>query len=246
MHIPDYKLKPLLGCPLVTYQKRVIIPKSLREDLVDWYHQNLGHPDPERQFKTMHQILYWLSMESHRLGNVSPAKAHSGKPDNGLLPPRTLKTVNPWDIVHVDLIGPYKNNGYDITMIDQATRWLEVGIQPDEDSQTTAESLIWICRKSRPRKVIYDQGPEFTGNKFPGLLRSYGIRAKPVISKNPQANTICERVHLEILNVIRCYEDVDWTKAVHNAAFAVLASNHSILNAPPGQLTFDQDMISRQ
>ncbi|POM74151.1 LOW QUALITY PROTEIN: Pol protein [Phytophthora palmivora] len=243
MHTPDYKLKPLLGCPLVTYQKRVIIPKSLREDLVDWYHQNLGHPDPERQFKTMHQILYWLSMESHRLGNVSPTKAHSGKQDYGLLPPRTLKTVNPWDIVHVDLIGPYKNNGYDITMIDQATRWLEVGIQPDEDSRTTAESLIVSGSVGNLAHAKLSTIKDLNSQVINSPAQ---LRAKPVISKNPQANAICERVHLEILNVIRCYEDVDWTKAVHNAAFAVRASNHSILNVPPGQLTFDQDMISRQ
>ncbi|POM79703.1 Pol protein [Phytophthora palmivora] len=202
----------------------------------------------------MRQVLYWPGMEGFINAQIKKclvckrSKVHGGKQDYGLLPPRSLKTVNPWDIVHVDLIGPYEGSGYGITMIDQATRWLEVGIQSDKESLTTAESFDreWLCRYPRPRKVVYDQGPEFTGNEFQELLRSYGIKSKPITSKNPQANAICERIHSEILNVIRCYEGVYWTKAIHYAAFAVRASYHSILNASPGQLIFGQDMISRQ
>jgi hypothetical protein len=248
---PDYQLMPLLGCTLVAYKKRVVLPESLRDDMIDWYHQNLGHPASERQFKTMRHTFYWPGMETSiaaftkKCLTCKRAKVHGGKQDYGLLSPRALKTVNPFDTVHVDLIGPYDNGSYGITMIDQATRWLEVGIQPDKLSLTTAESFDreWLCRYPRPREVVHDQGPEFTGEE---LLRSYGIKAKPITSKNPQANAICERVHLEILNVIRCHEKVDWKKSIHYAAFAVRASYHSILNASPGQIIFGQDMISRQ
>ncbi|GMF14413.1 unnamed protein product [Phytophthora fragariaefolia] len=41
---PDYQLVPLLGCTLVAYQKRVIVPDTLRDDMIAWYRQNLGHP----------------------------------------------------------------------------------------------------------------------------------------------------------------------------------------------------------
>ena len=89
-------------------------------------------------------------------------------------------------------------------------------------------------------------GTEFTGEGFQELLRSYGIKSKPITSKNPQANATFQRVHLEILNVIQSHEDAEWTKVIHYAAFAIRASYHSILNASPGQLLFGQDMISRQ
>lgn len=55
---PDYQLIPLLGCALVAYQKRVIVPESLRNDPISWYHQNLGHPASERQLKTMKHTFY--------------------------------------------------------------------------------------------------------------------------------------------------------------------------------------------
>ncbi|KAJ0408806.1 hypothetical protein P43SY_000702 [Pythium insidiosum] len=204
---PDYKLIPFFGCTLVTHQGRVLVPNSLRADLVDWYHQNLGHAGSERQYKTMRSTFFWPGMEASI----------------------TTHTVNPWDVVHVDLMGPYDDGFYAITMIDQATRWLEIGIQPDKLSKTTAE--------------CFDQ---FTAHEFQELLQSYAIKSKPITAKNPQANAICERVHLELMNVIRCHEDVDWKKALHYAAFAVRASYHGILNASPGQIVFGQDMISRQ
>eukprot|EP00644_Phytophthora_capsici_P004502 jgi/Phyca11/110991/e_gw1.19.664.1 len=250
---PDYQLVPLLGCNLVAYHRRVVIPDALRVDLISWYHQNLGHPASERQFKTMRHTFYWPSMEStiakfvKKCITCKRAKVHGGKQDYGHLPPRTMASVDPFDVVHIDLIGPY-DGFYGVTMIDHATRWLEVAVQPNKDALTTAESFDreWLCRYPRPRRVIHDQGPEFTGEEFQELLRSYGIKAKPTSTKNPQANAICERVHLEIMNVVRCHEGADWKKVIYYAAFAVRASYHSILNASPGQLIFGQDMISRQ
>ena len=35
----------LLGCTLVTYHKRFIVPATLRDDLMHWYHESLRHPE---------------------------------------------------------------------------------------------------------------------------------------------------------------------------------------------------------
>ncbi|POM60314.1 Gag-pol fusion protein [Phytophthora palmivora] len=120
------------------------------------------------------------------------AKLHGGKQDYGLLSPRTMKTVNPFDVVHVDLVGPYEGQGYGITMIDQASRRLEVGVLPNKDSLTTAESFD----------------------------RNQAIRVK-----NPQVNAICERVLLEIGNVLGCNEGADWRNVIYYAAFANMISH---------------------
>ena len=110
---PDYQLLPLLGCTLVAYEKRVVVPDTLREDMIAWYHQNLGHPASDRQYKTMRPTFYWPSMSSsierfiRNSVTCKRAKLHGGKQQYGLLPPRTLQSANPFDMVHVDLIGHY-------------------------------------------------------------------------------------------------------------------------------------------
>eukprot|EP00644_Phytophthora_capsici_P005064 jgi/Phyca11/96193/e_gw1.1.1685.1 len=78
------------------------------------------------------------------------------------------------------------------------------------------------------------------------MLLSYGIKPKPVSSKNPQANAVCERVHLVLGNCIRCYPNSDWRKVIQYAAFAVRASYHTILGTTPAHLVFGQDLITRQ
>jgi hypothetical protein len=35
----------------------------------------------------------------------------------------------------------------------------------------------WLCRYPRPRRVMFDNGTEFTGGEFKELLDSYGIKA---------------------------------------------------------------------
>ncbi|POM69427.1 Hypothetical protein PHPALM_14275 [Phytophthora palmivora] len=49
--------------------------------------------------------------------------------------------------------------------------------------------------------------PRFAGDEYLELLRSYGIKPKPITVKNPQANAICERVYLGPFNIIRCNEN---------------------------------------
>ena len=67
-------------------------------------------------------------------------------------------------------------------MIDQATRWIEVAVQPEKEAITTAESydLEWLCRYPRPRQFVHDQGLEFTGAEFQELLCSYGLKSKSI------------------------------------------------------------------
>ncbi|OWZ05701.1 polyprotein [Phytophthora megakarya] len=82
---PDYRLLPLLGCMLVAYQQRIVLPRSLRDDLMDWYHQNLCHSGGTRQYKTMRQIFYWPGMDTmitkfyHKRQTRKRAKVHGGK-----------------------------------------------------------------------------------------------------------------------------------------------------------------------
>ena len=141
---PNYQLLTLLGCTLVAYEKQVMISDTLQEDLISWYHQNLGHSASDRQNKTMRPIFYWPGMSSaierfiRTCVTCKREKLHGGKQQHGLLPPRMLQSAKPFDVVHVDLIGPHKHGKYGITIIDHATRWLEVGVQGNKEAVTTA------------------------------------------------------------------------------------------------------------
>ena len=83
------------------------------------------------------------------------------------------------------------------------------------------------------------------------IKEDYGIKAKPITVRNPQANAIVERVHQVIGNIIRTFElennyldeEDPWKGILSATAFAVRSTFHTTLHSSPGQLVFGRDMI---
>jgi len=162
----------------------------------------------------------------------------------------------------VDLIGEHKTRRKDgamlkmkaLTMIDPATGWFEI-VQYDDKRAITIANLVeqqWLTRYPRPSLITYDRGSEFIGHEFKNTVQNeYGIKCKPITVKNPQANSIIERVHQTIGNMIRTFELEDiyldeedpWIGILSATAFAVRSTYHTTLQATPGQLVFNRDMI---
>ena len=44
---------------VVTYKKRIYVPKDLRTWIMKWYHHYLCHPGEARMHKTLASTLYW-------------------------------------------------------------------------------------------------------------------------------------------------------------------------------------------
>jgi hypothetical protein len=70
----------------------------------------------------------------------------------------------------------------------------------------------------------------------------YGIKRKPITTRNPQVNAIIEHVHQTIGNILRtfCVNEVDeddpWSGILAATSFAVQSTYHTTLQATPAQL----------
>jgi hypothetical protein len=79
----------------------------------------------------------------------------------------------------------------------------------------------------------------------------YGIKGKPITTRNPQANAIVERVHQVVGNIVRTFElqdnyldeDDPWKGILSATSFAIRSTYHTTLQKTPGQLVFGRDMI---
>jgi len=139
-------------------------------------------------------------------------------------------------------------------MIDPATGWFEIQQYDDKKSITVANiaEQEWFARYPWPTQITYDRGSEFIGKDFQKMIKNdYGVKAKPITVRNPQANAIVERVHQVIGNMIRTFElednyldeDDPWKGILSATAFAVRSTFHTTLQSSPGQLVFGRDMI---
>ena len=83
------------------------------------------------------------------------------------------------------------------------------------------------------------------------IEEDYGIVRKPITKRNPQANSMIERIHQTIGNMIRTFEAQEalldeedpWAGMLTAVMFATRATYHTTLKATPMQLVFGRDTV---
>ena len=72
-------------------------------------------------------------------------------------------------------------------MIDLATCWIEIRtvLSAQADRVANQVELAWLTRYSLPNKVIGDRGNEFLAEFREMITNDYGIKVKPITSRNP-------------------------------------------------------------
>jgi transposase InsO family protein len=117
-------------------------------------------------------------------------------------------------------------------MIDPVTRWFEIQQYDDKQSITVANIIEqeWFSRYPWPTQVTFDRSSKFIGQDFQKMIKEdYGVKAKPITVRNPQANAIVERVHQVIGNNLPTFElenhyldeNDPWKGILSATAFAV-------------------------
>jgi hypothetical protein len=265
---PGFALKAFDGggkrTDLVSHNDRIVVPTSLRRKRVNWYHNQLCHPGINRTEQTIRQQFTWPRLSKHvqeacsRYDTCQLTK--KAKKKYGKLPAKEAE-IEPWDVLCVDLIGPYniERKGkktlilHAVTMIDPATGWFEVKQIPNKRADTIANIVetTWLTRYPRPSKCITDRGTECMAEFAAMIKDDYGITLRKITTRNPQVNAILERIHQTIGNILRSFrvqdnevdENDPWTGILAATMFATRATVHTTLNATPMQLVFGRDAI---
>ena len=98
--------------------------------------------------------------------------------------------------------------------------------------------------------MIYNNGSEFKFH-FKELCDSYQLKHKPTTVKNPQANAILEHMHGVLADMMQT-SGIDMSQTVDsddidafltNAAWAIHATHHMVLQLSPGAAIFGWDML---
>ena len=259
---------------LITYKDRICVPKKLQRITAEWYHGLLMHPGSSRTLATLQVYYYWKSMRTtvesvcNRCGACRETKPKTIK--YGKLPKKPEPETIPWHTLCIDLIGPYTfgKNKYDknkvlielneitlqcLTMIDPATGWFEIVQLPNKRADIVANLLeqTWLTRYPWPSEIVLDRGTEFMAEVINLIENEHGIVRKLITTRNPQANSMVERAHQTVHNMIRSKSISDRHDLDHEAftgilsavRFAMNSTIHTTSQATPGQLVFSRDMM---
>ena len=267
-HLKTYKVAGK-EIPLLCHQNKIVIPKAIQKQVAQWYHVQLCHPGETRTEQTIRANFTWKGLRETVHGIC--AKCHTcqltkkSSKKYGHLPEKEAEAT-PWEKLCVDLIGPYtmkvieedksikKLTLWAVTMIDPATGWFEAKHIPDKEPGTVANAVeqAWLTRYPWPSVIVYDNGSEFL-REFADMIKDdYGIEKKGTTVRNPQANSILERIHQTLGNILRTFElhksemniGDPWDGVLAAAMFALRATYHTTLKATPSQLVFGRDAIT--
>ena len=133
-----------------------------------------------------------------------------------------------------------------LTMIDPATGWFDMAQIPNKTAAEIADitEKTWFTRYPLPHRIVLDRGTQIMAEFAKMCLNDYGLKRKPITTRNPQSNEIIKRIHQTIRNIIRTFDvsnivnNDPWSGIRAATMFAVHATYHTTLQASPMQIVF--------
>ena len=254
---------------LIAENDEICVPKHSQHECAKWCHSMSMHPGEQRLELTTAQHCAWIGLKSAcaRACKCCENCAASKKRDSkiGLLPPEPNPEIIPWHTLCVDLVGPCKFGNPEkpkthielhcVTVADPATGFFKMTEIGEKTAGTTANwlEIHWLTRHPWPAEMTVDKGKEFAREVSKTLDNKCGIKQKIVTSCNPQANSMIEKCHKTLHNMIHSAQikdkrDLDsflgfkgvlaaCRKAIMNSAV------HTTAQAMPAQLVFGRDAM---
>ena len=96
---------------------------------------------------------------------------------------------------------------------------------------------------------MFDHGTKFMAEFSKMCHNDYGLKNKPITTRNPQSNSIIKRIHQTIGNIIGTFNVANilnnnpWSGILAPTMFSVRTTYHTTLHAYLMQLVFGRDVI---
>ena len=96
-----------------------------------------------------------------------------------------------------------------LTAIDPATGWIKVFPIQNKRADKLANlfGMEWLCRYPWPQVMTLDNRKEFMKEFSDTIKTDYSIKKQHITKRNPQANSMVERCHQTIGNIICTFTD---------------------------------------
>ena len=120
----------------------------------------------------------------------------------------TIQSKGPWDALSVDIVGPppaNRRHEFVIVFVDCFPRYSILVPASNHTANTVSDALLRhvVPYFGTPRRLLSDHGREFVGEVWASLARSLGIQRLLTSPYHPEDNSINERSHRTINNMLR-------------------------------------------
>jgi hypothetical protein len=179
------------GC--IVWGTRVVIPKSLREQLLKEVHT--GHLGIVRMKHVARSFIWWPGIDKEI---EATAKQCQDCQQASNMPANTVhqweRPAGPWQRIHADFLGPVMGQMF-LVVVDAYSKWPEVVVMKQG---TTSAQTINVMRNlfavwGLPQQLHTDNSPQFISAEFQQFMKSNGIRHTTSAVYHPSSNGQAER-----------------------------------------------------
>ena len=120
----------------------------------------------------------------------------------------TIQSKGRWDTLSVDIVGPLpadRRHEFVIVFVDCFSRYTVLVPASNHTADTVSEALLRhvVPYFGTPRRLLSDCGQEFVGEVWGKLTHSLGIQRLLTSPYHPEGNSINERSHRTMNNMLR-------------------------------------------
>ncbi|KAK7096429.1 hypothetical protein V1264_005727 [Littorina saxatilis] len=190
---------------LLLYGSRIIIPETLRKDVLQKVHA--GHQGIVKCRALARESVWWPGLSSQietMVTNCPTCMQERKVPPEPLIPTQTPDF--PWQKVGMDLFD-FKGDQY-LLVIDYYSRFIELAHLKNEKAITTIAHIKSIfSRHGVPQSVMTDNGPQFKNEEFRKFASTYGFDHTTSSPYYPPANGEAERAVETVKNLLKKADD---------------------------------------
>ena len=228
---------------------QVIIPATLRKEVLSYLHEEYAHPGVHQMCDRARQNFHWIGIRKdiqRLIKDCVVCNRAKGVPNSTQVfkyPPEQ----RPFNRIHMDLVGGFsetaKGNKHILVCIDSLTRYTEVIPLRTKTAIETAEMFYrkWVCRYGIPTVIVTDSGLEFQNCFLNSLCQQLGIRKANIVCYHPMSNGLAERANQKLLDVLRITigaQEPNWDYALPHCMWIINTAPHRILRFSPYEALF--------
>ena len=187
---------------LLLYDDRIVIPRSMRLDILDRIHQ--GHLGITKCRARARTSVWWPGLSKSiedMISNCVTCAKHRPEQREPLMP--ASFPSRPWERLGADLFE-YRGKIY-LIVIDYYSRWIEIKSLP---SVQTSAAVIQALKEifavhGIPHVIMSDNGPQCSSASFLQFAKTYGFIHTTSSPRYPQANGEAERAVRTIKGLLK-------------------------------------------
>lgn len=186
---------------LVFKGESVIVPQSLRKEMLEIIHQ--GHFGMSRSIQYAKESLFWPNMVNDIKNVVRSCATCQQFSNNNSRQPLFSHQIKllPWSKVGIDFMD-FQGHKY-LVCIDYFSKYIELALMQRTTAQSVIKELKSIfSRHGIPSILVSDNGPPFGAIEFQNFMKAWDIEHVTSSPNYPQSNGQVERAVQTLKNML--------------------------------------------